>query len=531
MGKQKRVVIIGAGINGLVCACYLARAGYKVAVLEKRKIVGGCCVTDEETFPGFKVSSAAYANSLFLNQIVEELGLRRLGYEVLTRDPSSFTPLPDGRFLFLGKDRDMNTQEIAKFSTRDSENYHQYENALDKIARFVEHTTTITPPHIPPRTLSDIATLARLSAKLGALGPAAGIRLAKLMTQNAVKFLDSWFESDTLKATLLTDAVIGAAPGNFSSYILLHHVMGEAGGARGVWGYQKGGMGGISQALAKAAAELGVHIETGAAVKEILLNNRGATGVALEDGEKIPADCVVSNADPYVTFLKLLPRNLPWLEKFTRKVKKMDFSSASMKVNLVLSGLPSFRCCPGTKAGPQHRGTIHISPSVEYIVETSNDGARGVPSRKPMIEITIPSAVDPTLAPNGCHVMNIFVQYTPYALSHEKWTEETKNDYFKNHILGVMRNFIENIDNIILGRQIISPADLENDFSLTGGNIFHGAMNMGQLFHLRPVRGFANYRTPIQGLYLCGAGTHPGGGVIGANGLNASKEIINQHAL
>ncbi|MBI2627029.1 MAG: NAD(P)/FAD-dependent oxidoreductase [Parcubacteria group bacterium] len=523
-----RVVVIGAGHNGLVNACYLALAGYEVTVFEKRKVVGGCCVTETDIFPGFKVSSASYVNSLFCNRIVEDLNLRAYGYKVLLRDPSSFTPLPGNEnYLFLGRDLEFNQKEIAKFSVSDSQKYEAYEVALDEIAQFLEPTFSMTPPTLPPKTMPDLATSAFLIAKFISLGLSGSLRFLKLMSQDARLFLDSWFESDVLKATLLTDATIGAAPMDFSGYVLLHHVMGEAGGTRGVWGYQRGGMGAISNALAQAAKNLGVKICTDTPVKKILTNSVGVVyGVMLQNGKKTYADCVVSNADPKVTFFKLLP-GIPKLSHFYRKIAKLDFSSAVTKVNIALSGLPDFKCCPGIQLGPQHRGTIHISPSVEYIVNAAQEGAHGVPSTKPTLEITIPSSVDDTLAPDGCHLMNVFIQYTPYHLAGgQVWTKEFKEAYFQNNILGVMREYISNIDDIILDYQILSPFDLEQKFSLTEGNIFHGAMRLSQLFSLRPLRGYANYRTPIHGLYLCGAGTHPGGGVVGVNGLNAAREVI-----
>jgi len=520
--KKKKALLIGAGHNALVAACYLARADFDVVVLEKNKRIGGCCVTDEETFPGFKVSSASYVNSLFSPQIVKDLDLSFHGYEIIRRNPSSFTPLPDGRYLMLGPDRDMNQREIAKFSQRDAEAYPRYERALEEVSAFIAPTLMMTPPNIPPRSGSDVSALFALMRHAARTRPATLARFTRLMLTSPFSYLNHWFESDALKATLLTDALIGAV--RPSGYVLLHHVMGEAGGSRGVWGYQRGGMGGISEALARAAKQFGARIETSAGVASILVEDGRAVGVMLENGSRIPADLVISGVDPKRTFLKLLP-DVDALDSLKRRIRKLDFSSAAMKVNISLSGLPSFRCLPGTSPGPQHRGTIHISPSTRYILRALYEARSGSASAKPILEITIPSILDDTVAPRGKHLMNIFVQFTPYHLTPGSW-DSFKETYFHNHIVPAMRDYIENIDSIIENVEILSPLDLERGFGLTEGNIFHGAMNLSQLFSLRPLSGMAGYRTPVEGLYLCGAGTHPGGGVMGICGLNAAREII-----
>ncbi|OGZ61282.1 MAG: hypothetical protein A2932_02075 [Candidatus Spechtbacteria bacterium RIFCSPLOWO2_01_FULL_46_10] len=519
--KKHCIVVIGAGHNGLVAACYLAEAGHHVMVLEKRNIVGGSCVT-EETFPGFKISSAAYVNSLFLNKIVDDLRLRDYGYEVLLRNPSSFTPLPDGRYLMLGPNKEFNLEEIAKFSKYDARKYAKYEKVLSEIASFIDTTLTMEPPGLPPQNLSDLTQYLKLAGKLLGLSQKSKITLAKLISYDARLFLDEWFESDALKATLLTDSIIGAT--NFSGYVLLHHVMGEAGGVRGVWGYQRGGMGNITQALKKAAEDRGVKIYTNHEVKQIKVENGAVRKVDFANGGIVFPDIVVSNTDPKLTFLKLLgPDNCP--KSFLRKIANLDFSSASMKVNLALSGVPKFFCIDEEDVGPQHRGTIHIAPGVSYITKAAREGKRGIPSTEPILELTIPSAVDNTLAPAGKHIMNIFVQFAPYHLREGSW-DEIKQKYFEKNIMDALKKYIVNIENIIEGVQILSPLDLEREFSLTEGNIFHGAMTLGQLFSMRPVRGYANYRTPVKGLYLCGAGAHPGGGVMGAAGYNAARAVL-----
>lgn len=522
-----KIIIVGAGHNGLVTACYLAKAGHKVAIFERREVVGGCAATDDTTFPGFKISSASYVNSLFLPQIVEDLNLRAYGYEVIKRDPYSFTPLLNGKYLLLGSDREANMEEIGKFSKCDARNYARYEDALDEVAGFAGSLLTMTPPNIPPRTPRDAMRAGKIIKDFFALGPSASVRLLKLLTQDARKFLDSWFESEPLKATLLTDSAIGAM--GFSGYVLLHHVMGEAGGARGVWGYQRGGMGAISNALASAARDLGVKIHTGEEVEEVLLDSFGTSyGVLLgcRNGVEF-ADHIVSNMDPKRTTMLL-----PWIarerfaRRFIRKIDTLDFESPVMKINLTLSGLPNFRAIPGTDPAPHHRGTIHISPSSDYVMRAMQDAQAGEPSFQPILELTIPSVVDETLAPSGKHTMGIFVQYAPYHLSGGRSWDDIKERYFRTNILGVLDKYISNMHEIIEGVQILSPLDLEREFGITEGNIFHGAMGLDQLFSFRPVRGYAQYRTPIKGLYLCGAGTHPGGGVMGACGYNAAREII-----
>lgn len=523
---RKKIVIIGGGHNALVAACYLARANFEVWVFEKNKKVGGCCVTDEETFPGFKVSSASYVNSLFSSQIAEGLGLLENGYEVIRRNPSSFTPLPCGRYLMLGPDHNMNRDEISKFSIHDAEMYSCYEQALKEVSEFIGPILMMTPSNIPSRKRKDLSNLIKFLRYVLGGNPVVLARLLHLMFCSPLSYLDSWFETDVLKATLLTGSIIGAV--NPNGYVLLHHEMGDAGGSRGIWGYQRGGMGNISESLAHVAKQSGVRIETEQTVRSLLLKNDRAIGIVLNNGVRVLADIVVSGVDPKQTFLKLLP-DARIFRNLKKRVNNLDFSSASMKINIALSGLPSFRCMPGTLPGPQHRGTIHISPTTSYIARALGEARLGTASTRPILEITIPSVLDNTIAPVGKHLMNIFVQFTPYHIKNGSW-DSFKQVYFQNHIMPTMRCYIENIDNVIESIEILSPVDLERRFGLTEGNIFHGAMNPSQLFMLRPLRGLAGYKTPVSGLYLCGAGTHPGGGVMGICGFNAAREIITAEA-
>jgi len=519
-------IVIGAGHNGLVTACYLARAGLRVLVLERRHVVGGACVT-EETFPGFKVSTAAYVNSLFHTAIVRDLKLEAYGYKVLARNPSSFTPFPDGRSLLMGPDHDLTRKEIAKFSTRDAERYPEYEAMLERVAALVEPTLTMAPPDLVKPRLGDLRALFSLGRSFRRLRDGTG-EAVEILTGAARPILDRWFESEELKGTLATDAVIGAMaspsmPG--TAYVLFHHVMGEAGGTRGVWAYMRGGMGGITQALTAAARDLGADIRCDAEVAAIIVRDDRAAGVALESGDEFFAPVVASNADANVTFLRLLDRSvLP--ESFVADVERISYASASLKINVALGELPNFRAAPGTEPGPQHRCTIHICPDQDYIERAYDDAKYGRPSAEPVIECQLPSVVDPTVAPPGKHLMSMFVQYAPYDLRDGSWDDQ--RDAFADRCFDLVDEYAPNFKNAVLDRQVLTPLDLERVFNLTGGNIFQGAMTPGQLFAFRPVPGYARYRTPVRGLFLCGAAAHPGGGVMGTPGLNAAREILRE---
>jgi len=521
-------IVIGAGHNGLVTACYLARAKWKVLVLERRAVVGGACVT-EETFPGFKVSTAAYVNSLFRPEITRELRLNDYGFELLERNPSSFTPFPDGRYLMLGPDKALTLREIGKFSERDAQAYPQYEAMLERVAAVVEPTLMQTPSNVAHPRPADFVKMAKLGRALQKLGPAMGEAI-EVLTGSARSILDRWFESDQLKAVLDTDAIIGAfaapsMPG--TAYVLFHHVMGETNGKRGIWSYVRGGMGGLTQALASAARDLGVEIRTHTDVARILVKDNVATGVALKSGEQLYARRVASNADCHITFDQLL-EGVALPADFRDAVARIDYSSASLKINVALSALPNFSACPGnTEPGPQHRGTIHLVPDQDFIERAYDDAKYGYASREPVIECTIPSALDSTVAPPGKHIMSMFVQYAPYKLRDGVWDDATKNE-FADRCFGIMERHAPGFTSSVIARQVLSPLDLEQTFNLTGGNIFQGAMDLHQLFMFRPVPGFADYRTPIRGLYLCGAAAHPGGGVMGAAGRNAAREMLRR---
>jgi phytoene dehydrogenase-like protein len=524
MASGYDAIIIGAGHNGLVTACYLARAKWRVLVLERRPVVGGACVT-EEIFPGFKVSTAAYVNSLFRKEIIRDFRLHDYGLEILERNPSSFTPFPDRRYLLLGPDAALNHREISKFSVRDAEAYPRYEAMLERVANVIEPTLAMTPPNLLKPGLKDFWNLFQLGRSFRKLGPGMS-EAVEILTGPARPILDRWFEAEQLKGTLATDAIIGAMaspsmPG--TAYVLFHHVMGETNGKRGVWGYVRGGMGGLTQALASAARDLKVDMRCDADVAKIQLTDGRASGVVLGDGTEFSAPVIASNADAHVTFTRLLdPKVLP--PDFAAAVQRIRYDSASLKINVALSELPDFLACPGTTAGPQHRGTIHICPDQDYIERGYDDAKYGRPSTQPVLECTIPSVVDATVAPPGKHLMSMFIQYAPYKLQGATW-EDLRED-FADRCFDLLNDYAPNFKRSVLARQVLTPLDLEKTFNLTGGNIFQGAMPLNQLFFFRPVPGFADYRTPIRGLYVCGAAAHPGGGVMGAAGANAAREIL-----
>lgn len=525
-------IVVGAGHNGLTAAATLARAGVRTLVLERRERVGGACVT-EELWPGYRVSRAAYVAGLLRPVVLRELGLPARGLRLLPRTPASFTPLPDGPGLLLGSDQAASCRSIQRFSKRDAARYPDYEGMLDRAARVAEPLLDAPPldparPHwrdLPPllralpaawRMRKDLAQIASLL-----LGPARGA-------------LEAWFESEPLRATLATDAVIGAwaspsTPG--TGYVLFHHVMGETGGARGVWAYVEGGMGRLSELLAEAAREAGAEIRTSAPVKRIVVDGAYAGGVELEDGTALEAQVVLSGADPQRTFLGLVGREqLP--EGFARAVEGIDFRSPVAKINVALERLPVFRgCAPRAEGlpGPEHRGTIHIGALDLDALERSFEAAgRGELPDRPMIELTLPSVLDPTLAPEGRHVASLFVQHVPYRLRGGSW--EGAREQLADLVSALVDEVAPGFSDSVLHREVLAPPDLERVFGLSGGNIFHGAMTLDRLAFLRPAPGWARYRTPLTGLYLCGAGTHPGGGVMGACGRNAARAVLQDLA-
>ncbi len=515
-------IIIGGGHNGLVTAAYLAKAGKRVVVLERRYCLGGSAVT-EEIFPGFRFSVCSYVVSLLQPEIIQELDLARHGLEILPLD-CSFNPLPNGDYLMRWSDPDQTRREISRHSAADAEAYEEFGRTMTFMARFVKPILSTEPPDPTSLRPSHLLSLLGLGRRFRDLGEEFQFQQAKLMTMSAVDFLDQWFESDVLKAALSASGIIGSflgvrSPG--TAYILLHHYMGEIDGSFRSWGLARGGNGAISESIAAAAREHGAEIRKESPVARIDLRKGRAIGVTLESGEKLRARVVASGVDPRRTFLKMLdPGDLD--QEFRERLSRYKFRGSSGKVNLALDGVPQFTCLPGS--GPHLRGSIAISPSVEYMERAYEDAKYGSFSRRPYLDMVIPTLTDPTLAPPGKHVMSIFVQYAPYHLRDGNWDD--RKEEFGDNVIDTLEEYVPDIRKIILHRQILTPLDLEREFGLTEGNIFHGELSREQLFFQRPLSGSARYRTPIRNLYLCGSGAHPGGGVMGAPGRLAARRIL-----
>jgi phytoene dehydrogenase-like protein len=524
MPQSYDAVIVGGGHNGLVASAYLAGRGLKVLVLERRPLVGGACVT-EEPWPGYKVSTAAYVISLLRPEVERDLDLKRHGLVVYPQDPPYFQPYPDGRYLMIWNDAAKTRAEIAKFSSRDAAAYEEYEQTLNRLAEFVEPLLMMTPPNPTSSRVRDLLGLLR-AARL-----ARGLKQdlfgeIEILVGSAKDFLDSWFESEELKALLCGQAVIGTFAGPRTpgtAYVLFHHVMGQVDGMRGCWGVVRGGMGQVSEAIASAARERGVVIRCNAEVERILVKDGRAEGVVLRGGEELRARVVISNADAKVTFLRLMDAKRELPADFVRGVERFRQSGSSVKINYALSELPNFTALPGGR-GPQHAGTIDICPSLDYMERAYDEAKYGSWSSEPFIEAVIPTVYDDSIAPPGKHILSAFCQFGPYELKQGDW--DTEKEKFGDRVTEILTRHAPNFKNAVLHRQVLSPLDLERDFALTHGNIFQGDMTLDQLFFMRPVPGWADYRTPVRGLYLCGACTHPGGGVMGACGHNAAREVL-----
>jgi phytoene dehydrogenase-like protein len=520
-------VVIGGGHNGLVCAAYLARAGKRVLVLERGERLGGAAAS-AQVFPGYTFSVFSYVVSLLRPEIIRELELPRHGLHILPLE-STVTPLADGDYLAQWNDHDRNRRELARHSLRDAEAYDEFGRLMHMMARAVKPLLGAVAPDPASLRPRDLLGLARLASHARGLGPERFHALHKLLTMSAADYLDEWFETEALKATKAASGIIGMLAGPRSpgtAYVLLHHYMGEIDGVFRAWGFAKGGNGSVSAAIAGAARGFGAALRTGAAVDRVLVKNGRATGVVLDGGEEIAARTVISNADPRSTFLALVGEShLPG--EFVDAIRRYRFRGASGKVNLALGELPNFTCLPG--AGPHLRGAISISPSVDYLERAYDDAKYGEFSRRPYMDIIIPSLIDPAMAPPGRHVMSIFAQYAPYQLN-GGWSD-ARRETFGAAVIDALAEYAPNLKSAILHRQVITPADIEQMVGLPEGNIFQGELTLQQMFFLRPVPGWAQYRTPIHGLYQCGAGTHPGGGVMGASGRNAASEVLREGAL
>jgi phytoene dehydrogenase-like protein len=517
------VVVIGGGHNGLVNAAYLARAGKKVLVLERRHILGGAACT-EEVFPGFHFSVCSYVVSLLRPEIIRDLDLPRHGLEILPLD-GTFTPMPNGNYLWRVNDHGKTHREIARHSKIDAEAYDEFGKAMQAMCRFVKPILSMVPPD--PNTLSprELMKLLFIGRRFQGLSSEDKYNQVQLMTMSAIDFLDQWFETDVLKATMSASGIIGTflgvrSPG--SAYVLLHHYMGEIDGAFRSWGFARGGTGAISNAIADAAREAGAEIRTQAPIAKILVKNGKVRGVVLAEGDEIQADVISSSLDPRQTFVNLIePGQLPG--EFLEEVRRYKFRGSSGKVNLALDALPNFKCLSGP--GPHLRGAISISPSVEYMERAYDDAKYGNFSRRPYVDMVIPTLTDPSIAPPGNHILSCFVQYAPYKLRPGLNWDDLKES-FGNNVIDTIAEYAPNIKDIILHKQVLTPLDLEREWGLSEGNIFQGELSLEQLFFLRPVPGYARFRTPIKNLYLCGSATHPGGGIMGAPGRLAALEIL-----
>jgi phytoene dehydrogenase-like protein len=529
MTTRYDAIIVGGGHNGLVCAAYLARAGRRVLVVERRHVLGGAAVT-EELYPGFRFSVCSYVVSLFRPHIIRELELAKHGMELIPLE-CSFLPLPDGDSLCRWADRHETRREISRFSPKDAEIYPEFGQAMTKMSHFVK--AIIDAPAPDPTSLrpSQLSRLLRLGRKFKSLGPELMHLHTQLLTMSSVDYLDLWFESPVLKAPMSVSGIIGTflgvrSPG--TAYVLLHHYMGEIDGAFRSWGFSKGGTGQVSLAIASAAKSHGAEIRTEAGVERIIIENERATGVVLMGGDEIRANLVVSALDPHRTFFKLVgEKNLD--PTFVQQIRRFKIRGSSGKVNLAVDRLPEFTC---RKNGTAHlRGDVAIAPSIDYLERAYDQAKYGDFSQRPYLNVVIPSLVDSTIAPPGKHIVSCFVQYAPYAIKEgpEHWPK--RREAFGDAVVDTLAEYCPGLKESILFRQVLTPWDMEQEFGLTEGNIFHGELSLEQLWFQRPVAGWSRYKTPIRNLWMCASGTHPGGGIMGAPGELAAKTMLKERAV
>jgi phytoene dehydrogenase-like protein len=517
-------IVIGAGHNGLTCGAYLAKAGRKVLILERREQVGGATST-EEHYPGFKFSALSYVVSLMRPWIIRDLDLPRYGYEILPLE-ETFTPFPDGRYLLRDGDSERTRRAIAEFSRRDAEIYGEFGMAMAELGRMVK--PLIDHPAPDPASLNpvELFRLLRLGHHLGSKGEDWLGANYKMLTMSAVDLLSEWFECEQLIAPMAVSGIIGTflgirSPG--TAYVLLHHYMGEIDGSFRAWGFCKGGTGQVAEAIASSARDLGAEIRLGAGVSKLLMKHGRAHGVVLENGDEIESRVVISGCDPHRTFLGFVGEDRLDPEVATQ-VKRFKMRGSSGKVNLALDALPNFACRPGH--GRHLHGDITIAPSIDYLERAYDDAKYGNFSRQPFMDVTIPSLSDPSVAPPGKHVMSIFVQYAPYGLADGPETWPDKRQAFGDAVIDTLSEYVPNLKEIILHRHVVTPWDMETIYGLTEGNIFHGELSLEQLAFQRPMAGWARYKTPIRDLWLCGSGAHPGGGIMAAPGALCARAVL-----
>ncbi len=518
-------LIVGGGHNGLVCAFYLAKAGYKVRVLERRGIVGGAAIT-EEFHPGFRNSVASYSVSLLNPKVIADMDLARHGLKIVIRPLSYFSPVDESRYLILDKDPARSYREVARWSPRDADRLSSFHARLDGIVDLLRDILLRTPfnASAAPRDLLTGLGLANRVRRMGLQGQS---DLLDLFGKSAGDLLDNWFETDVLKGLLGFDATIGNyaspyTPG--SAYVLIHHVFGEVNGIKGAWGHALGGMGSITQAMAAACVAAGVELSTNAPVRAIAINGGRAHGVVLEDGSDLESRLVVSNLNPKLLFGSLVSSE-HLSQPFKERMRDWRCGSGTFRMNVALSELPDFTCLPSQGRAEHHGASIVVAPSLGYLDQAYMDARQFGWARAPAIEMHIPSVLDNSLAPAGQHVASLFCQqFAPTLAGGETWDDQ--REAAADLIIDTMTRYAPNFKGAILGRMILSPLDLERKLALTGGDIFHGALSLDQLYSARPALGHGDYRAPVRGLYMCGSGTHPGGGVTGAPGHNAAKEIL-----
>ena len=519
-------VIIGAGHNGLTCAAYLGRGGARVKVVERRAMVGGAAVT-EEFHPGFRNSVAAYTVSLLNPKVIADLKLHQHGLRIVERRLQNFVPDLDGNYLIAAEGR--TKAEIAKFSTKDAARYDDFRRDVDAVADVLRALVLETPPNVVEglnaRSLGEMIKALSLANRLRRLSMAERRALLDLFAKSAGDYLDGFFEGDLVKALFGFDAVVGNyaspyAPG--SAYVLLHHAFGEVNGKKGVWGHALGGMGAITQAMAHAARANGVEIETGAGVREVIVEKGRAAGIVLDDGRALRAHCVIAGVNPKLLYERLLPAAaLP--AEFLRRMRQWRCGSGTFRMNVALSRLPRFSAL--RDPGPHLTSGIILAPSLAYMDRAWRDATEHGWSREPIIELLIPSTLDDSLTPHGAHVASLFCQHTaPELPDGSSW--DLHKDKVADLMIATVDRFAPGFKESVVGRQVLSPLDLEREFGLIGGDIFHGALTLDQLFSARPMLGYADYRGPLKGLYLCGSGAHPGGGVTGAPGHNAARAVL-----